>query len=83
MIDTEARRRGDTEMEKLKQMLTESGVEWKERGGSAPVVSFKNGHYNCFAFSSQTYDGKMCVHYETKAYVDTAEEALRICGVIE
>lgn len=83
MIDIEARRRGDAEMEKLKLMLTEFGVEWEERGEGTPVVSFKNGYSNCIAFPSQTYDGKMCVHYEMKAHVDTAEDALRICGVIE
>lgn len=83
MIDIEARRRGDAEMERLKQLLTGVGIDWEERGEGTPIVSFKNGYSNCFAFPSQTHDGKMCIHYETKALVDTADEALRICGVIE
>lgn len=83
MIDIEARRRGDAEMERLKQMLTEAGVEWEERGEGTPIVSFRHGTSNCRAFPSQTYDGKMCVSYEAKAWVDTAEEALGLCGVID
>lgn len=83
MFDIEARRRGDAEMERLKAMLTDHGIEWEERGEGTPVVSFRNGYGSCFAFPSQTCDGKMCVHYESKALVDTADEALRICGVTE
>lgn len=83
MVDMEARRRGDAEMERLKQMLTELGIEWEENGEGTPVVFFKHRYGTCIAFPSQTYDGKMCVRYESKAHVDTADEALRICGVIE
>lgn len=70
-------------MERLKSMLTDAGVEWEERGEGTPVVWFRNGYSSCFAFPSQTYDGKMCIHYESKKLVDTADEALRVCGVIE
>ena len=81
MIDLEARRRGDAEMERLKRMLTDKGVKWEERGEE--VVRFISGSSSCFAFPSQTHDGKMCVHYEAKAWVDTADEALKLCGVID
>ena len=83
MIDIEARRRGDAEMERLKQLLDDNSIEWEERGEGTPVVSFKRGASNCYAFPSQTYDGKMCVRYEAKAWVDTADEALKLCGVVE
>jgi len=82
MIDIEARTRGDMEMEKLKELLDKNGIDW-EQSGTMSMVSFDGPNGTCFAFPSQTYDGKMCVRFETKAWCDTAEEALKLCGVLD
>lgn len=83
VVDVLARKRGDSEMEKLKEMLDEVGIDWEQRGEGTPIVNFRNLDGDCWAFPSQTYDGKMCVRYTRKAWVETAEEALRLCGVVE
>lgn len=79
MIDIHARERGDREMERLKTLLDTAGIDWEQRGEGTPIVQFDNG--NCWVFPSQTYDGKLCVRYSRKEWVDTAEEALAVCGV--
>lgn len=81
MIDIEARKRGDMEMERVKATLDAAGIEWEQRGEGTPIVQFDNGSGDCWVFPSQTYDGKLCVRYSRKVLVDTAGEALRACGV--
>lgn len=82
-IDIQARKRGDAEMERLKSLLDSVGIEWEQRGEGTPIVTFSNDDGDCWAFPSQTYDGKMCVRFTRKAWVDTADEALKLCGVIQ
>ena len=81
MIDIEARKRGDMEMERVKATLDAAGIDWEQRGEGTPIVQFDNGSGDCWVFPSQTYDGKLCVHYSRKVLVETADEALRACGV--
>lgn len=80
MIDVHARERGDREMERLKTLLDMAGIDWEQRGEGTPIVQFRNG--DCWVFPSQSFDGKLCVRYSRKEWVDTAEEALAVCGVI-
>ena len=81
-VDIVARKRGDMEMERLKELLDKNGIDW-EQSGTMSLVTFDGPNGQCIAFPSQTYDGKMCLSYTTKAWCDTAEEALRLCGVLD
>lgn len=83
MIDIEARKRGDMEMERVKLLLDNANIDWEQRGEGTPIVQFDNGTGDCWVFPSQTYDGKLCVRFVRKVLVDTADEALRSCGVID
>ena len=78
MMDTETRRRIESEMERLKEALDKRGISWEQHN---PFVSFSNSEGECWVFPSQTYDGKLCVRYTGKTWCDTAEEALKACGV--
>lgn len=82
MIDIDARKRGDMEMERVKLLLDNANVDWEQRGEGTPILQFDNGTGDCWVFPSQTYDGKLCVRFTRKSWVDTAEDALRACGVI-
>ena len=82
-VDIAARKRGDMEMERLKELLDKNGIDWEQSGEGTPVLNFRNHDGDCWVFPSQTYDGKMCVRFARKAWVDTAEEALRLCGVLD
>lgn len=81
MIDIQARRRGDSEMEHIKKLLSGIGVAWEQRGEGTPIVKFNNGIGECWVFPSQTYDGKLCVRFTRKELVETAEDAIMACGV--
>lgn len=81
MIDIEARRRADEQMERLKDILDANNIDWEVRGEGTPVVEFRNATGMCRMFPSQTTDGKLVVLYSGKGIVDTAEEAARMCGV--
>lgn len=81
MIDIQARRRGDAEMERVKELLDKQNIDWEQRGDGTPIVQFDNGSGDCWVFPSQTYDGKLCVRYSRKVLVETADEALMACGV--
>lgn len=83
MIDIEARKRGDMEMERVKLLLDNANIDWEQRGEGTPIVQFDNGTGDCWVFPSQTYDGKLCVRFTRKVLVDTADEALKACGVID
>ena len=66
------------EMEALKARLTEKGIHWEQH---RPYISFRGLSGNCFVQPSQTYDGKLRVQYAMSDRVETAEEALRLCGL--
>lgn len=83
MIDIQARKRGDMEMERVKLLLDNANIDWEQRGEGTPIVQFDNGTGDCWVFPSQTYDGKLCVRFTHKVLVDTADEALKACGVID
>lgn len=82
MIDIQARKRGDMEMERVKMLLDNANIDWEQRGEGTPIVQFDNGTGDCWVFPSQTYDGKLCVRFARKEWVDTADDALKVCGVI-
>ncbi len=71
----------EREFEKVKQMLDDKGIPYEVH---RPFISFMDMTGNeCTVFPSQSYDDKLVVSYRRKKRVDSAEEALRACGVIE
>jgi len=68
------------QMDSLKEMLSGMGVEYEQH---APFVNFDNGDGECMVFPSLTYDGKLVVRYTRKVWCDTAEEALKACGLCQ
>lgn len=69
------------QMNELTATLEHAGISFEQHMGS--MVTFQIAGGECQVFPSQTYDGKLFVRYTGTARVDTADDALRLCGVIE
>ena len=78
-MTTEQRKQTMVEFELVKAMLDERGIPYEEHN---PFISFNNGDGECWVFPSQTYDEKLAVHFSRKTRCDTAEQALRACGIM-
>ena len=70
---------GAEQMDRLKDQLEGLGIPYEKH---APYVSFDNGDGECWVFPSQTYDNTLVVRYTKRGRCSTAEEALRLCGMI-
>lgn len=68
------------EMDRVAELLDKLGVEYEHKVPS--FILFENQVGQCMAFPSQTYDDKLVVVYEAKARCATAEELLKVCGVM-
>ena len=66
------------EFEALKKALTERGIAFEEHD---PFILFSGTFGKCMVFPSQTYDDKLVVKYEAKLRVNTAIDALQVCGI--
>lgn len=69
------------QMRELTCSLEHAGIDFEQHMGG--MVTFQIAGGECQVFPSQTYDGKLFVRYTGTARVDTAEDALRLCGVVE
>lgn len=78
-MTTEQRKQTMAEFERVKAMLDERGIPYE---GPNPFISFDNGDVECWVFPSQTYDEKLAVHFSRETRCDTAEQALRVCGIM-
>lgn len=67
------------QMDRLKETLEGKGIPYEKH---APYVSFDNGDGECWVYPSQTYKDQLVVRYVKKARVGSAEEALRLCGLV-
>lgn len=79
-MSIEEKNRTREEFERMKAMLDEMGVDYEVTFPA--YLSFTNENGDCMAFPSQTYDDKLVVFYHVKEWCDTAEDALRACGVM-
>ena len=70
----------EREFERVKEILDGAGIDWEQH---SPYISFDAGKGECWVFPSQSYDGKLFVRYVGTTRVDTAEEAMALCGVID
>lgn len=68
------------EFNRMCALLKEMGVEYEVTFPA--YLSFSNENGECRAFPSQTYDDKLVVFYQVKAWCDTAEDALIACGLM-
>lgn len=71
-------RRVEWQMGRLKELLDAKGIGWEQH---LPYVSFKNDSGECWVFPSQTHDGELCVRHTSRTRCETAEQALKACGV--
>lgn len=75
-----ARMCANIQMETLVRTLEHMGVEFEQREGG--VVAFCSNGSECVVFQSRAHDGKLFVRYEGSALVDTAADAMVMCGLL-
>lgn len=68
------------ELKLLKSKLDSLGIGYRDEYGT---LEFCANDRACIVFNSTRDDKKLYVRYVQAAYVDTAADVLRVCGVIE
>lgn len=70
------KQRASDEFERVKQLLTESGIPWYQH---RPFIEFQGENGACRIWPSQTHDGMLTVTFTGKNWANTAEGALELC----